>query len=268
MTTTISSPVADAIDLARRDRAGALIGYLPVGFPDLDTSVEAAVALLESGVDVLEFGMPYSDPVMDGAVIQAATVTALENGFHVADAFEAIRRVRARVDKPIVIMTYWNLVLQHGVDAFARDLAAAGGAGLVTPDLIPDEAGDWIAAADAHGLDRIFLAAPTSTDERLRTITELSRGFVYTVSTMGITGARADVDAAARTLADRLHAVGCERACVGVGISTAEQVQQVLGYAEGAVVGSALVRALAEGGVDAVRRTARDLATGTARVAP
>lgn len=265
MTSSIESPVGDAIEAAKRDRAGALIGYLPAGFPDLETSVEAAVALLESGFDVLEFGMPYSDPVMDGPVIQAATVEALENGFRVDDVFEAIRRVRARVDKPIVVMTYWNLVLQHGVERFARELREAGGAGLITPDLVPDEGADWVAAADEFGLDRIFLAAPTSSDERLRMISERSRGFVYTVSTMGITGARADVDAAARTLADRLHAVGCERACVGIGISTPEQVREVLGYAEGAIVGSVLVRALADGGIDEVRRVAAELATGTER---
>lgn len=179
--------------------------------------------------------------------------------------FEAIRRVRARVDKPVVVMTYWNLVLQHGVEQFARELREAGGAGLITPDLVPDEGADWIAAADEYGLDRIFLAAPTSSDERLRMITERSRGFVYTVSTMGITGARSDIDAAARSLADRLHAAGCARACVGIGISTPEQVHEVLGYAEGAIVGSVLVRALADGGVDEVRRVATALAAGTAR---
>ena len=248
----------------RNDEAnGALIGYLPVGFPTLDESVEAAVALVENGVDVLELGLPYSDPVMDGPVIQAATQQALQGGFRLADGFEAVRRITERVDAPVLIMTYWNPVVQYGVDRFADDLAAAGGAGLITPDLIPDEGADWIAASERTGLDRVFLAAPTSTDPRLIQTIEASRGFVYAVSTMGITGARADVDAAARTLVARLEAAGAEASCVGVGISTSAQVAEVLEYAQGAIVGSALVRALAEGGVAAAGSLAAELARGT-----
>jgi len=262
MTIETTSQVARAIDRARAERRGALIGYLPVGFPDLDASVEAAVAIAKAGVDVIELGIPYSDPVMDGPVIQAATVQALEGGFRVDHVFEAIRRIRAEVDVPLLVMTYWNIVLQRGVDRFASELAAAGGAGLITPDLVPDEGRAWIEAAERHDLDRVFLAAPTSVDERLDLVIGSSRGFVYTVSTMGITGARADVDAAARTLAARLHEHGCERACVGLGISTAAQVHEVLSYAEGAIVGSALVRALADGGVEAVAAKAAELAAG------
>ena len=243
--------------------AGALIGYLPVGFPTLDESVEAAVALVENGVDVLELGLPYSDPVMDGPVIQAATQQALANGFRLADGFEAVRRITERTDAPVLIMTYWNPVVQYGVDRFADDLAAAGGAGLITPDLIPDEGAAWIAASERAGLDRVFLAAPTSTDARVRQAVESSRGFVYAVSTMGITGARTDVDSAARALVTRLHEAGAEAACVGLGISTAAQVAEVLEYAEGAIVGSALVRALAEGGVAAAGELAAELARGT-----
>lgn len=256
------SQIEAAIDAARERGRGPLIGYLPAGFPDLETSVRAAVTLAESGVDILEFGVPYSDPVMDGPVIQSACQRALERGFHVGQLFEAIEAVRAETDMPVLVMSYWNLILQRGVDRFAADLRAAGGAGVITPDLIPDEAAVWIEAADRHDLDRIFLAAPTSSDERLRRVIDASRGFVYTVSTMGITGARADLDRAARILADRLHAQGCERACVGIGISTAAQVHDVLGYAEGAIVGSALVRALAEGGTELLGRTATDLAKG------
>jgi tryptophan synthase alpha chain len=160
-------------------------------------------------------------------------------------------------------MTYWNPVVQYGVDRFADDLAAAGGAGLITPDLIPDEAADWLAASDRTGLDRVFLAAPSSTAARLKQAVSSSRGFVYAVSTMGITGARSDVDAAARGLVERLRDAGSESACVGLGISTAEQVREVLEYADGAIVGSALVSALANGGVEEVARTARALADGT-----
>ena len=253
--------------IARRndEASGALIGYLPVGFPDFDESVEAAVAIVENGVDVLELGLPYSDPVMDGPVIQAATLQALGNGFRIADGFEAVRRITARVEAPVLIMTYWNPVVQYGVDRFADDLAAAGGAGLITPDLIPDEAADWIAASERTGLDRVFLAAPTSSDARLELAVESSRGFVYTVSTMGITGARSDVDVAARTLVARLTEAGSPASCVGLGISTAAQVAEVLEYADGAIVGSALVKALAEGGVAAVGELAAELARGTRR---
>ena len=246
--------------------SGALIGYLPVGFPDLDTSVDAAVALVENGVDALELGLPYSDPVMDGLAIQQATQAALAGGFRVRDVFAAVERIRARVDAPVLVMTYWNPVVQYGVDRFADDLLAAGGAGLITPDITPDSAADasadWIATSDRTGLDRVFLAAPSSTDERLAATVAASRGFVYAVSTMGITGARDDVDAAARTLVARLRAAGAARTCVGIGISTGDQVAEVLGYADGAIVGSALVTALAEGGVAGVARTASALAAG------
>lgn len=262
---TTVSPVASAIDAAAVDRRGALIGYLPVGFPDLQTSIDAAISLAQNGVDVLELGVPYSDPVMDGAVIQAATMTALAEGFRLRDVFTAISAIRAAVDVPILVMTYWNPVLQYGVERFASDLAAAGGAGLITPDITPDAAADWLDASERHGLDRVFLAAPTSSDERLSLVTERSRGFVYTVSTMGITGARQDLDAAAKTLVGRLRTAGAQHACVGIGISTAEQVRSVLEYADGAIVGSVFVKALADGGVPAITEVARSLAAGTAR---
>jgi tryptophan synthase alpha chain len=257
------SAVADVIAARTAAGSGALIGYLPVGYPDLATSIEAAVAIVEAGVDVLELGVPYSDPVMDGTVIQKATQTALEGGFKLGQAFEAVAAITARVDAPVLLMTYWNPVLQYGVERFAADLAAAGGAGLITPDLIPDEATQWLAASDNHDLDRVFLAAPSSTDVRLEQAVRLSRGFVYAVSTMGITGARSDVDSAARTLVARLRAAGATSTCVGLGISTADQVREVLEYADGAIVGSALVRALADGGVPAVARVAAELSSGT-----
>lgn len=255
--------VGSVIRRRNDEAAGALIGYLPVGFPTFDESVEAAVAIVENGVDILELGLPYSDPVMDGPVIQAATQQALANGFRLADGFEAVRRITERVDAPVLIMTYWNPVVQYGVDRFADDLVAAGGAGLITPDLIPDEGAAWIAASERTGLDRVFLAAPTSTEARIRQVVDASRGFVYAVSTMGITGARSDVDRAARALVERLIAADAPASCVGVGISTAAQVAEVLAYADGAIVGSALVNALARGGVAGVGELAAELARGT-----
>lgn len=250
--------------LAERKAAGsgALIGYLPVGFPDLPTSIEAAVALVDNGVDIIELGLPYSDPVMDGVVIQKATQQALVSGFRLHHGFEAVAAITARVDAPILLMTYWNPVIAFGVERFADELVAAGGAGLITPDLVPDEARDWLSASDRTALDRVFLAAPSSTKSRLEQAVGRSRGFVYAVSTMGITGARADVDTAARSLVGRLREAGATSACVGIGISTPEQVREVLGYADGAIVGSMLVKALADGGVDAVAAAAAHLASG------
>lgn len=256
------SRVADVIAARRTAGSGALIGYLPVGYPNLPTSIEAAIALANNGVDVIELGLPYSDPVMDGVVIQRATQAALAGGFRLRHGFEAVAAITAQVDVPVLLMTYWNPVLQFGVERFADELVAAGGAGLITPDLIPDEAAEWLEASERTGLDRVFLAAPSSTEERLLQAVEKSRGFVYAVSTMGITGARSDVDTAARGLMARLRAVGATSACVGVGISSPEQVRQVLGYADGAIVGSLLVKALADGGVDAVAATAARLASG------
>ncbi|MHA3684598.1 tryptophan synthase subunit alpha [Leucobacter sp. HY1910] len=259
------SSVSRAITRAGVERRGALIGYLPIAFPDLDTSIEAAIALARSGADVIELGVPYSDPVMDGAVIQEATQTALAGGFKLPQVFEAVRRVRAAVDVPVLIMTYWNPVLQYGVDRFARDLAAAGGAGLITPDITPEAAADWIAASQREGLDRVFLAAPSSSDARLRLVSESTTGFVYTVSTMGITGERASLDRAARTLTARLREAGAPLACVGIGISTPEQVAAALEYADGAIVGTAFVRALRDGGVPALAEVVRHIASGTHR---
>ena len=256
------SQVQNAITARTAAGSGALVGYLPAGFPDLQTSIEAAVALAENGVDVIELGLPYSDPVMDGVVIQEATQQALANGFRLRDGIDAVAAITARVDVPVLVMTYWNPIIQFGVDRFADELLAAGGAGLITPDLVPDEAAAWLAASDRTGLDRVFLAAPSSSDVRLARAVELSRGFVYAVSTMGITGARNDVDNAARSLVERLRSVGATSACVGIGISSPEQVREVLGYADGAIVGSMLVKALAEGGVDAVAKAAAHLATG------
>jgi tryptophan synthase alpha chain len=261
----VSSRVAAAIDRAHAEGRGAFVGYLPLGFPDLQTSIDAAVTLAENGADVLELGPPYSDPVMDGTVIQEATQAALAGGFRLRDVFAAVREITRRVDIPVLVMTYWNPVLQYGVDRYADELLAAGGAGLITPDITPDSAEEWIAASRRTGLDRVFLAAPTSTDERLDLILQASTGFVYTVSTMGITGERAQLDAAARALVDRMRSRSSAdlRACVGIGISSAEQVADVLEYADGAIVGTALVRALRDGGLDGLAEAARALSAGT-----
>lgn len=262
------SRVTDVIRDANASGRGVLVGYLPAGFPSVDECIEALVALAEGGADIIELGIPYSDPVMDGLVIQRATNTALESGFRVRDVFSIISAVTARVDVPILVMTYWNPVVQYGVERFARDLVDAGGVGLITPDLIPDEAAEWIRVSDALELDRVFLAAPSSTDTRLRSAVENSRGFVYAVSTMGITGTREDLDSAARDLVARLRAVGAETVCVGVGISSAEHVHAVCDYADGAIVGTLLVTTLENDGPAGVRSIAAKLSSGVSSVTP
>lgn len=242
----VRSRTAERLAALRAEGRPALVGYLPVGFPTVDRSVEAVLTLVDAGVDILELGIPYTDPVMDGPVVQAAAQTALDAGSRVADVFRVVEAVTSRTGGtvPVLVMTYWNPVLRYGVDAFARDLAAAGGAGLITPDLIPDEGRDWVEAADRHGLDRVFLVAPSSTPERLRLTVKASRGFVYAASTMGVTGVRTEVGPRAEQLVADTRAAGADLVCVGLGVSTGRQAAQVGRFADGVIVGSAFVRPL------------------------
>ena len=237
-----------------------LIGYFPLGFPTLSESVEAAVAMAEGGVDILELGVPYSDPVMDGPVIQEATEQAIANGFKLRQTFEAVKEVSERTGVPVLVMTYWNPVMQFGVQKFAESLKQAGGAGMITPDLIPDEASEWLAAAEQNDLDRVFLAAPTSSPERVQNAAKLSRGFVYAVSTMGITGARDEVDSLARGVVAAVRDTDVPaNVAVGIGISTGEQASAVNAYADGAIIGSVFVRAYSQGGLPELKRTVAEI---------
>jgi tryptophan synthase alpha chain len=242
----------------------ALIGYLPAGFPTVDGAVDAINAMVEAGVDAVEVGFPYSDPVMDGPVIQRATEAALAGGVRSADVLRTVERTAA-AGAPVVVMSYWNPIERYGVARFARDLAAAGGAGLITPDLIPDEAAEWIAAADEHKLDKIFLVSPSSTDARVKATAAACRGFVYATAVMGVTGARDQVSSAAPELVARVKAVTGTPVAVGLGVRDGAQAAAVGAFADGVIVGSALVSALADGGVTAVRALAADLAAGIAR---
>jgi len=241
----------------------ALIGYFPAGYPTIQESVEACVAMCESGIDILELGVPYSDPVMDGLVIQVATEQALANGFKLSMFFDLVKQITSRVSTPVLVMSYWNPILQYGVERFARDLKAAGGAGLITPDLIPDEAADWLAFSDELELDRVFMATPSSSQKRLDEVARLSRGFIYAVSTMGITGAREDLDAKARGVVSGVRNTHTKvPVCVGIGISTADQVSEVNSYADGAIVGSVFIKAYRDGGIDELRNTVKQLKGG------
>ena len=221
----------------------AFIGYLPYGFPNPDVSLDALRTMVEHGVDAVEIGLPYSDPVMDGPVIQAASQLALNNGESINGVFKAVETVANAGGVPLV-MSYWNLVFHYGVERFARDFENAGGAGLITPDLIPDEAGEWIEASDRHGLDRIFLVSPDSSDKRLEIVAKNTRGFVYAASRMGVTGERDTLSASPEQLVQRTRQAGAENVCVGIGVSTAEQASKVGAYADGVIVGSALVHTL------------------------
>lgn len=255
-----ASRLAPLFESCRQDNRAALIGYLPTGYPDVPTSVAAMVALVESGCDIVEVGIPYSDPGMDGPTIAHATETALQRGVRVSDTLAAVEAISA-AGGSAVVMTYWNPVLRYGIDAFARDLAAAGGQGLITPDLIPEEADRWLAASDEHRLDRIFLVAPSSTPQRLVSTVQACRGFVYAASTMGVTGARDAVSGAAPELVGRVKAVSDMPVGVGLGVRSREQAASIAEYADGVIVGSALVSALADG-LPAVRALVAELAAG------
>jgi tryptophan synthase alpha chain len=257
--------VAGTVRAARGDGRAALIGYLPAGFPTVPRSVELARALVDSGVDIIEIGLPYSDPVMDGPTIQAAADVALAGGTRTRDVLEVTAAVAAHA--PTLVMTYWNPVERWGVERFATDLAAAGGAGLITPDLIPDEAAEWVAAADSLGLDKVFLVAPSSTTERLVSTSAACRGFVYAAAVMGVTGARGSTSTAGAALVGRLRKVTDQPIGVGLGVSDGRQAAEVASYADAVIVGSAIVAAVQRAddhraALAAVSALAADLARG------
>lgn len=254
------SRLAGVFDGCRAEGRAALIAYLPTGYPDVETSIAAMTAMVEAGADIIEVGVAYSDPGMDGPTIARATETALAGGVRVYDALRAVEAI-SNAGGHAVVMTYWNPVLRKGVDTFARDLASAGGLGLITPDLIPDEAQEWIQVSEHHDLDRIFLVAPSSTAERLSATVEASRGFVYAASTMGVTGARDGVSNAAPELVQRVKAISDIPVGVGLGVRSREHAAEIGAYADGVIVGSALVTALDEG-LPAVRALTAELAEG------
>jgi tryptophan synthase alpha chain len=259
---------ATAFERTRAEGRAALVGYLPAGFPDVASGVEALKVMVDSGCDVIEVGLPYSDPVMDGPTIQAAAQQALEGGVRTIDVLRTVEAVAA-TGTPTVVMTYWNPVARYGVERFAADLAGAGGAGLITPDLTPDSAEEWIATADAHDLDKIFLVAPSSTDERLRFTTAACRGFVYATAVMGVTGARASTSELAGPLVARTKAVTDLPVGVGLGVSNGDQAAEVGSYADGVIVGSAFVKTLLDtdlpSGLKALAAVTEDLADGVRR---
>lgn len=265
MTQQAPGALAQRFALTAAENRAALMCYLPVGYPSVPGSIAAMRAVVAAGADIVEVGLPYTDPILDGPVIQDAAQRALAAGLRVRDLFTAVAAVAETGAVPVV-MSYWNPVLRYGVDAFARDLAAAGGAGMITPDLIPEEAGPWLTTAAAHGLDRIFLVAPSSTTARLAVTTAACTGFVYVASTMGVTGVRSQLGAGIDDLVARTRAVTDLPLCVGLGVSNGQQAAQVASYADGVIVGSALVRVAGTadepGGLDRLQEVTADLARG------
>jgi tryptophan synthase alpha chain len=260
------SAVTAAFATAKAEDRAALVGYLPAGFPSVDGAIEAANAIARAGADIIEIGLPYSDPLMDGPVIQEAVCRALTDGVHVADVLATVEAVTA-AGVPTLIMTYWNPVDRYGVEAFAADLAKAGGSGLITPDLTPEEAGPWLAAAAEHGLDPVFLVAPSSSERRIELITAACGGFVYAASLMGITGARESVGSQAAGLVSRVRQHTDLPVAVGLGVRDGQQAAEVASFADGVIVGSAFVQRLLtaqdeQSGLASVRDLAAELAAG------
>lgn len=224
----------------------AFIPFFTAGDPDLPRSLAILNAAADAGADLIELGVPFSDPMADGPAIQESSRRALRHSVTLSDVLELTREFRKARDTPLLAMTYYNPALQYGLNRFARDAADAGLDGAILTDLSPEEAGDWKAEADAAGLDTIFLLAPTSTDERIELVTRLSSGFIYCISSMGVTGARARVWEGLGKMVERIRRFTDKPVCVGFGISQPEHVREVCRVADGAIVGSALVQVVAE----------------------
>jgi tryptophan synthase alpha chain len=260
------SAVSAAFEKAAAENRAALVGYLPAGFPSVPGAIAAALAMAEAGADVVEVGLPYSDPLIDGPLIADAVHRALTGGVHVADVLRTVEALAA-AGVPALVMTYWNPVEHYGVAAFARDLAAAGGSGLITPDLTPEEAGPWLDAAAAEGLDAVFLVAPSSSACRIKLVTSACRGFVYAASLMGVTGTTEVVSSQAAELVRRVRECTSLPVGVGLGVRDRAHAAEVAGFADGVIVGSAFVARLRDAtdeqaGIAAVRELAEDLAAG------
>nr|WP_202488416.1 tryptophan synthase subunit alpha [Streptomyces sp. SID5473] len=259
--------LSDTLAAAKAEGRSALIAYLPAGFPTVDGGIEAVKAVFAGGADIVEVGLPHSDPVLDGPVIQTADEIALRGGVRIADVLRTVREAHAATGKPVLVMTYWNPVDRYGVERFTAELAEAGGAGCILPDLPVEESGLWREHAGKHGLATVFVVAPSSRDARIATITEAGSGFVYAASLMGVTGTRASVGAQAEDLVRRVRATTELPVCVGLGVSTAAQAEEVAGFADGVIVGSAFVKRIldapdTDSGIAAARELAADLAAG------
>ncbi len=263
------SSLHDRLAVANQEHRASLIGYFPAGFPTVEQSIDLIAAMVRGGVDIVEIGLPYSDPLMDGPVIQRAAETALAGGVRIHDVFRVVSAISA-TGAPTLVMSYWNPIERYGVHQFASDLAAAGGVGVITPDLTPEEGSAWLAACASAAVHTVFLVAPTSTPERLAIVANATSGFVYAASLMGVTGARTAISNTAEALVARTRTVTNLPIAVGLGVSTPEQVTDIARYADGVIVGSAFVKAALEApnhetAVANVEALARSLAAGLLR---
>ncbi|MDV5144944.1 tryptophan synthase subunit alpha [Streptomyces sp. SBC-4] len=264
--------LSETLAKAKAENRAALIAYLPAGFPTVDGGIAAIKAVFDGGADVVEVGLPHSDPVLDGPVIQTADDIALRGGVKIADVMRTVKEAYEATGKPVLVMTYWNPIDRYGIERFTEELAAAGGAGCILPDLPVQESAVWRENADKHGLATVFVVAPSSKDARLATITAAGSGFVYAASLMGVTGTRESVGEQAADLVRRTRATSELPVCVGLGVSNATQAKEVAVFADGVIVGSAFVQRIldADGdeaaGLAAVRELAGELAAGVRRV--
>jgi tryptophan synthase alpha chain len=263
------TPLSQLFEKTRAENRAALIGYLPAGFPSRQGCIDAVMAMIEGGVDAIEIGFPYSDPVMDGPIIQAAADASLSQGTGARDVFATLEAV-AQTGTPAVVMTYWNPIERYGVENFAQSIAQAGGSGVITPDLTIEEAPAWRSAVLQEGINSIFVVAPSTKDDRLEKVTAECSGFIYAASLMGVTGTRTSVSSSAKDLVSRIRRVSDTPVAVGLGVSTPEQAHEVAQYADGVIVGSAFIRLLQESnsrdeGMSRVRDLAASLAKGVRR---
>ena len=236
------SRIRDIFAELRRSGRGGFIPFITAGDPDLETSELLLIELAAAGADIIELGVPFSDPVADGEVIQRASERALRNGVTLREILACLARARERIDVPVVLFSYFNPLLQFGIDRLANEAKQAGIDAVLITDLIPEEAQSWAEALYQRGLDPIFLAAPTTSDKRLARIARQARGFIYAVSRAGVTGARDEMTRDAEALVQRVRSVSDLPVAVGFGVSTAEQVRKIWRFADAAVVGSAIVR--------------------------
>ena len=240
------SRLAETFGRLRSARSPGLVTYVTAGDPDLSRSRDVLLALARAGADVLEVGVPFSDPIADGPVIQRASERALAAGSHLEASLSLVKSVRAQIAAPLVLFTYVNPVLRLGSEEFVRRAADAGIDGVLLLDLPIEEAGPMRRALDARGIDLIFLVSPTTTDDRLREAARLGRGFLYVISRLGVTGTRAAVAVTAKPLVDRIRAVTPLPIALGFGVSRPEHVKEITAFADAAVVGSAIVQEIAK----------------------
>lgn len=262
----MSTPLDDLFVKTRSEDRAALIAYIPAGFPTIKDCHRVIQAFIDGGVDAIEIGFPYSDPVMDGPTIQAAAVTALDNGTGAEDVLDALE-VATKAGIPSVVMTYWNPIEKYGVERFAQAISSHGGSGVIHPDITIEESTQWLAAASDAAINPIYVVAPSTSDDRLAKVTSKAGGFVYAASIMGVTGARTSVLTAAEDLVARVRKVSDLPVAVGLGVSTREQAKDLARYADGVIVGSAFVKAILDAptlddGLGAVTALARELSQG------